>query len=130
MKVISDWEWEVRRAHEEGHVPCSECGHDITPGAGEHNLDGCHAFDGFLDREDEGPCPCPKRYTDHDQAVIWRNYQMPPYVLGLRVFWQGDPEDAGVVVGFGRNDMSVDVRWKDGVSKVDDPVENLSTVPG
>lgn len=127
MRTMSDWDWEVRRAHDEGHVPCQECGHDITPGAGDHDENGCHCFDSHID---DTQCPCPLKLTDVEQARIWAAYRMEPYVLGLEVYWQGDPDDKGIVVAFSSRNMSIDVRWKDGVSKIDDPIQDLSMIPG
>ena len=129
--VVDDWADEVRRAKEDGHISCWQCGHKIDPE--EHDEQGCHAFDSMLPDENfPNGCPCPERFTLGDILMIWSNYEKSPYVIGGTVYYYGNPQDVGTVRRINFTTGAVYVEWATGTKFmwIEDPMVDLSEIPG
>lgn len=103
--------FDKRMALSNGFIPCSDCEHDIT----RHNVEveGCET------------CMCDIVLSDAEIVTLMKMYEFPPYKEGIRVMWYDNPDDQGTVVYVSKRDGSVDVRWSEGVEKVNDPRRTL-----
>lgn len=127
--VVDDWADEVRRAKDDGHISCAECGHEIDPE--EHDEKGCHAFDSMLPNDNfPTGCPCPLRLTLGDISKIYQTYEWGPFVMGSPVYWAGDPLDEGRVIGFSTDNLLIQVKWSNSTKPSWEDHEDLATQPG